>query len=355
MASTSSHLEAASTLAVIASSNEPLLFLNADLKLIAASASFCRAFGIHPAVIPGRSLAELGRGEWAAPQLGSLLRAAVAGNVFDAYQFDLVRNGEETRNLVLSVHRLDDGSDMPVRLLLAAADVTAARVAERHKDDLVREKAILLQELQHRIANSLQIIASILMQSARQVQSEEARGPLRDAHNRVMSIAAVQRQLTTSNLSEVALRDYLVQLCESLGASMIPDPTRLVILVDVEDGVIDANASISIGLIVTELVINALKHAFPERRGGTIEVGYHSDGPSWSLTVKDNGIGVPHGSGAAKPGLGTGIVDALARQLEASVQMSDARPGTIVSITHEEATAGAESGLSIGTVRSVRP
>jgi two-component sensor histidine kinase len=333
--SPSSHVEAASTLAVIASSNEPLLFLSEDLKLIAASASFCRAFRIEPATVPGRSLADLGQGEWGAPQLGSLLKAAIAGNTFDTYQFDLVRRGQETRNLVLSVHRLEDGTNAPARLLLAAGDVTEARAAERHKDDLIRDKAILLQELQHRIANSLQIIASILMQSARQVQSEEARGPLRDAHNRVMSIAAVQRQLTTSNLSEVALKDYLVQLCESLGASMIPDPTRLAILVDVDDSVIDANASISIGLVVTELVINALKHAFPERRAGTIAVHYHAAGLGWSLSVRDDGVGLPTGDGAVKPGLGTGIVAALARQLDANVHVSDARPGVIVSISHE--------------------
>ena len=121
-----SHVEAASTLAVIASSNEPLLFLSEDLRLIAASASFCRAFGIAPATVPGRSLADLGQGEWGAPQLGSLLKAAIAGNTFDAYQFDLVRGGQETRNLVLSVHRLEDGNDTPARLLLAAGDVTEA-------------------------------------------------------------------------------------------------------------------------------------------------------------------------------------------------------------------------------------
>ena len=73
---------------------------------------------------------------------------------------------------------------------LAVADVTAARAADKLKDDLLREKAILLQEVQHRVANSLQIIASVLLQSARKVQSEETRGHLKDAHNRVMSVAA---------------------------------------------------------------------------------------------------------------------------------------------------------------------
>src|SRR5690349_21517100 len=92
MAPTFAHVEAASTLAVIASSNEPLLFLSDDLRLIAASASFCRAFQIDPKTIPGRRLAELGQGEWDAPQLAFLLKATAAGSAkIDAYEIDLVR------------------------------------------------------------------------------------------------------------------------------------------------------------------------------------------------------------------------------------------------------------------------
>src|SRR3546814_1472945 len=108
-----------------------------------------------------------------------------------------------------------------IRLLLSISDVTDARSSEKLKDDLLREKAILLQELQHLVANSLQIIASVLMQSARRVQSEEARGHLHDAHNRVMSIATLQQTLAASRLGDVELRGYFTQLCESLGASLI--------------------------------------------------------------------------------------------------------------------------------------
>ena len=74
-------------------------------------------------------------------------------------------------------------------------DVTDARIAEKLKDDLLKEKAVLLQELQHRVANSLQIIASVLMQSARRVQSDEARTHLQQAHQRVMSVASLQHHL----------------------------------------------------------------------------------------------------------------------------------------------------------------
>ena len=182
--------------------------------------------------------------------------------------------------------------------MLAITDVTLARAEARQKDDLIREKAILLQEVQHRVANSLQIIASVLMQSARKVQSEEARGHLQNAHHRVMSIAAVQRHLAASTLGDVTLRPYFIQLCESLGASMIHDPDRLSIAVTVDESVVTANASVSLGLIITELVINSLKHAFPEQKHGKITVDYRSDGPKWTLSVKDDGIGMPRCSQA---------------------------------------------------------
>ena len=164
---TSSHVEAASTLAVIASSNEPLLFLADDLRIIAASASFCRTFQIEPASVPGRQLCELGAGEWAMPKLISLLKATASGSAeIAAYEIDLVRKEVEPRYLVVNARKLDDGDNTRVQLLLAVSDVTFARAEARQKDDLIREKSILLQEVQHRVANSLQIIASVLMQSA---------------------------------------------------------------------------------------------------------------------------------------------------------------------------------------------
>jgi len=334
---TAPHVEAASTLAVVASSNEPLLFLAADLTVIAASASFCRAFQIDPASVPGRRFSDLGAGEWALPQLGSLLKATASGSAqIEAYEIDLVRKGHAPRSLVLNARKLEDGDQDRVRLLLAITDVTLARAEARQKDELLREKAILLQEVQHRVANSLQIIASVLMQSARKVQSEEARGHLRDAHHRVMSIAAVQRHLAALPPGDVALRPYFVQLCESLAASMIHDPERLSIVVNVDDSVVDANASVSLGLIITELVINALKHAFPEQKHGKIVVDYRSDGRRWTLSVKDDGVGMPTGEHKAQPGLGTGIVEALAKQLRGRIRVADASPGTAFTLVHDE-------------------
>jgi two-component system, sensor histidine kinase PdtaS len=325
-------------MALVESSRAPLLLLDDDIVVIGASSSFCSAFNLDPGTVEGRRLADLGAGEWDVPQLNSLLRATIAGAAeIDAYEMDLVRPGQPTCRLILSAHKLDYFDTEKVRVVLAATDVTAARLAEKQKDDLVREKHILLQELQHRVANSLQIIASVLMQSARRVHSDETRLHLRDAHNRVMSIATLQKQLAVTQLTRVELQTYLTELCQSIAASMIANREELTLAAVVDDTSMNSDMSVSLGLIVTELVINAIKHAFPaDVSHGEIIVSFAAEGEAWLLSVSDNGVGMPVGEDSAKPGLGTGIVDALSKQLGASVTVRQAKPGTRVEIRHPQ-------------------
>ncbi len=95
-----------------------------------------------------------------------------------------------------------------------------------------------------------------------------------------------------------------------------------------------ANASVSVGLLVTELVINALKHAFPDQRKGVIRIQYAKDGSGWHLNVNDDGVGMPPADPPAKAGLGTSIVEALARQLQATVSLDATGHGMSVTIEH---------------------
>ena len=265
----------------------------------------------------------------------------------DAYEIDLVRPHQDALRLVLSAKLLAYDDPAKVRLLLSATDVTAARKSERVKDDLLREKALMLEEIQHRVANSLQIIASVLMQSARNVQSEELRGHLKDAHSRVMSIAALQRQLAVSKVGDVPLRMYFTQLCASIAASMIGDKNRLSIGVTGDESVGTAAGSVSLGLIITELVINSLKHAFPDQAHGHIAVDYRSQGASWTLSVDDDGIGMPSHARDARPGLGTTIVSALVKQLNAAIEVTDRKPGTMIRVRHTPATIRAAEAAPV--------
>jgi two-component sensor histidine kinase len=337
-------------LALVTSSNAPVLLLDDDLMVVAASISFCQAYNIDPLAIAKCSLAQLGKGEWNSPRLVSLLNATVSGNArIEAYEMDLPRPGGD-RRLVLNAQKLVYGSGNPVRLVLSVADVTDARLAEKLREELARDKAILQLELQHRVANSLQIIASVLMQSARRVQSDETRLHLQDAHQRVMSVASLQKQLTQSRTDAVVLRSYFKDLCASIGASMIRDHTHLTLEAVTDDSIATADVSVSLGLIVTELVINALKHAFPDDRGGKIRVDYHADGPSWTMSVGDNGVGMGEPKGVPAGGLGTSIVSALVHQLKAEIEVTDNHPGTMVTIVHDGAPASGARGDVVAAV-----
>ena len=334
-------------LALVAASNAPIVLLDGELNVIAVSGSFCDVFSVAPSLAPSRPLAELGSGEWARPQLKTLLKAARDGPMeAGPYEMDLVRHGQPLRRIVVNIRKLTYVDQGDVRLLMTVADVTDSLLAAKIHKELMAEKDTLLHELQHRVANSLQIIASVLLQSARAVRSDETRQHLYDAHSRVMSVATLQTQLAVTGGNDVRLQPYFIDLCASIGASMIHDKSRIVLAVDVDDCVIAANTSISLGLLVTELVINSLKHAFPGDQKGQIKVDCHAHGPDWTLSVADNGAGMAKVPIGAKAGLGTSIVEAIARQLEAKVSVADGHPGTIVSVVHTHDAVGHRDALT---------
>ena len=320
-------------MAVVSASPSPLLLLDGDFSIVAASDSFRDVFDID--LTPGQPLSSLGVGEWGRPQLLSLLAATASGAArIEAYEMDLKRPGRETRQLVVHAQRLVYLDLEDLRLLVAVTDVTEARADAKAKDDALRQNLVLLQEVRHRVANSLQIIASVLLQNARKTESDETRIHLKDAHNRVMSVAALERLLAGSSDTDVELHTYFTNLCASIAASMIADPDQISLVVEGAPGIVDARVSVSLGLIVTELVINALKHAFPDHRSGRITVACEVKGPNWTLSVTDNGVGMPSDPAHIRPGLGTSIVQALAKQLSATLKTDAAHPGTRVVVAH---------------------
>ncbi|HEY2134295.1 MAG TPA: sensor histidine kinase, partial [Xanthobacteraceae bacterium] len=173
-----------------------------------------------------------------------------------------------------------------------------------------RHQEVALRELQHRISNSLQIVASIIAIKARAAHSEETRLQLEDAHRRVLSIATVQHHLDmTGGGRSVEMAPYLSRLCATLAESMIDSGGLVSLTVRAGAGGIAIKQAENIGLIVTELVINALKHAFPAGRGGEVRITYDVAKAGWRLSVSDNGVGGQESDGARmNSGVGTRIV-----------------------------------------------
>jgi PAS domain S-box-containing protein len=324
--------------AIVDTVREPLVVLDGDLRVVAASRSFYQAFGVAPDDTQGRLFYELADGQWSIPALRKLLEEVIPQHrIVEAYEIEHDFASVGRRTLLLNARQVFDEANPNSALLLAIEDVTGRRAAEREKDDLLREKEMLLEEMRHRVANSLQIIASILLMKARTVQSEETRRHLQDAHQRVMSVATVQEQLRgTGHGDRIEIGPYLTKLCDSLAKSMIGTDRTVSVVVEAGTGSAVSGEAMSIGLIVTELLINAVKHAFPAERSGKIRVGYGATGSGWNLSVSDDGVGRVSEDGhlASTPGLGTSIVEALAHQLDARVEISTGPQGTTVSVVH---------------------
>ena len=323
--------------AIVATVREPLIVLDRRLRVVAASRSFYRIFKLESGELHGRPFCELGAGRWDIPALRLLLENVISGDmVIEAYAVELDVPGIGRRSMLLNARQVLDKNSPDTALLIGLEDITERREEENLKDAFQRQQETLVLEVQHRVANSLQIIASILLLKARNVQSEETRIHLRDVHKRVISVATVQRQLRTSGLADkIDLGPYLSLLCEGLASSMIADDRAVTIKTSSTTGLVKADDAVSLGLIVTELVINALKHGFPDGRQGHIAVDFASGGLDWNLTVSDDGVGREHNPAVPNHiGLGTSIVEALARQLKASVEISARHPGTATSIIH---------------------
>jgi chemotaxis protein methyltransferase CheR len=324
--------------AIVDTVRDPLLVLDHDLRIVAASRAFYQTFQLVDQDIRGHLIYEIDDGQWNIPELRTILETIAKDHAtVEGYEVnrDFPRVGR--RIMLLNARKVFYEAGTHTTTLVAFEDITDRRAVDQQMQELLREKDILLQEMQHRVSNSLQIIASILLIKARTVQSEETRLQLEDAHKRVLSVAAVQQHLDAAGRGGlIEIGNYLSRLCETLAQSMIGDSRPISLKVEADAGTIVSHQAVSIGLIVTELVMNALKHAFPGgKKDAAILVSYKVSDADWKLTVSDNGGGKPDLSASLKKGgLGASLVQSLAKQLDAQVNTASDAHGTAVSVTH---------------------
>jgi len=331
-------------LAIVDTLPEPFLLLDETLHLLAASRCFYEVYHEEPAEAHGRSLFELSGGQWDIPGLRQLLRAVLPDRSgLEGFEFEGDFGKLGKRTIQLNALPLREGRGSSKMVLVSIKDITERRVAEQekqrlleHTEDLLEQQKTLLREMRHRIANSLQIIASILLLKAGSVTSEETKNELRAAHQRVMSVAAVQGHLQSSGgIEQIEMAPYLKKLATGLASSMVSPKQKIVIRVVADKGTLPTSHAVSIGLIVTELIMNAIKYAFREPRASArIRVTLEKADSDWKLTVADNGAGrVESTEGAVSTGLGTALIAALAKQLGASVTETSTSKGLAVEVT----------------------
>jgi len=196
---------------------------------------------------------------------------------------------------------------------------------------LAAERGLLLREVNHRVGNSLQIIASLLHLQASSSPQEEVKAALTNAMGRVAAVAQVHRRLYTSHdLKSVLLNQYLDALLEDLRRSAEGNKmSRLTLQAEAME--LDPDRAVAIGIIVNELVMNAVKYAYPDG-AGPIHVELRCDGSDVVLSISDDGVGLNGKSDPRSTGMGQRIVSAMAAKLEASVERDPAHAGTRIVV-----------------------
>lgn len=209
--------------------------------------------------------------------------------------------------------------------------------AEREMREAKERAELLLHEVNHRVANSLALVASLVGIQARSVTEPSARAALSEVQNRIVAIAGVHRRLYTSeDVRSVEIADYLKSLLGEIEATLKEAGHTSTLQLSAEPAEVSPDRAVSIGVVVTELVTNAFKYAYPSEQGGEIRVLLrNTDSGKLKLTVEDDGIGW-RGEGPIKgTGVGSRIMSALARGLGSSIIYADRTTGCQANLEFE--------------------
>ena len=217
-------------------------------------------------------------------------------------------------------------------------NITAQKQAAEQIKASLREKEVLLTELHHRVKNNLQIISSFLNLQSGYIEDAKTLEILKAAENRVISMALVHEQLYLSqNLAQIDSASYIKQLASNLFGSYNINTDAIKFKINVDKILLVVNTAITCGLIINELISNALKYAFIEGQTGEVTINFQSsDRGKLILVVSDNGIGLPENFDWQKTeSLGLQIVQALTNQLQGEIEI-ERNNGTEFRITFPE-------------------
>jgi len=248
---------------------------------------------------------------------------------FEAETVTIAASGR--RNAVgVRLHVIPGYEKSWARVAVSLFDLTAYKESEHRLRESLREKNVLLSEVHHRVKNNLQIVSSLLNLQGSNLEQPQARRAFAEARSRIQSIALVHEKLYQSpNLSHVSFTDYTSELLNALNHAQAGSTRGIALELRGDAVELNTDVAITCGLILNELVTNALKYAFPEGRRGAIVVEIRQTAPNTiALSVRDDGVGLPHEVDTKAPAsVGLSLVTALASQLDAELAVKR-DPGT---------------------------
>ena len=318
---------------IVETIREGVLVVEPDLTIRFANRSFYDTFAVAPEHTVGLKLYEIGNGQWDIPKLRTTLETIISGQkTIEAFEVENFFPSIGRRIIAFNARKVYRPDNKTQQILLAIEDVTERARLEREHTAAHKRIGMLLQELTHRVKNSLQFIASMVMLEARSNDSGEAKAALERVSHRITALGQLYSKLSKADTVEaVDAATYLDELCRDLIASVHKeDPTSIVLKTDIESELLPTDRAIPIGLIVNELVTNVVKYGFPGEAKGTVTVTLKRVPGELRLTVADNGQGLD--PRRADSGLGRKLVDGFAQQLGGQVERKSDSQGTAVHL-----------------------
>lgn len=249
-----------------------------------------------------------------------------------------------TRPRAWEAHQLDllDQLTVPIAIAIQQSSILQQaqnELAQRQKAEVnlrsaLAEKEVLLKEIHHRVKNNLQIVSGLLELQSQTLKDPEVIKALKDTQNRVQSISLIHKNLYTSpNIGKLDVADYIHSLATSLLISYQIIPGRINLETQIDSISLNVDQAIACGLIINELISNALKHAFPKQKSGEIFIGLHNLDHHIQITIRDNGVGLPDDFNLSNTGsLGLSLVyDLVTEQLDGTIVL-EKNHGTVFKI-----------------------
>jgi PAS domain S-box-containing protein len=305
---------------IIQSMREMLIVADGDTMIRRLNPNACSELGCAPEALIGRPLRELFVDETLTADPG------FPGSLAEGVELMMRSQTQGPIPVHCSVAEMRNETGHREGFVCVASNISRQKDVERQLLASLREKELLLKEVHHRVKNNLQVISSLLNLQVQEVRDPQMIRLLQESQGRVRSLALIHEQLYHSqDLSQIDFAAYVQELVEHLIQGVGKSAARVRFRFDVQPCQLPIDLAIPCGMIVNELVCNALEHAFPQGRSGTIRIAFASDAASYRLTVADDGVGLPDGLDPGKQGaLGLKVVQALTRQIHGRLELQHA-------------------------------
>ena len=295
-----------------------------DKKLLKLNKRFCEMLEYTEEELLGRTIMEITHPDYLDETKNAAERQFSGKISYYQQEKGYLKKSGETLWANLTSSMLLDNEGKPLYGIAMVEDIGERKIADQKILNSLKEKEVLLKEIHHRVKNNLQVISSLLNLQARGIKDKKTAKQLLETKNRIMSMSLIHESLYQSeNLAEVNIPSYISMLTDNVLQTYAEDRSKIQISQKIEKISLDLNASIPLGLIVTELVTNSIHHAFTGSKKGKITITFSSEQNNFELSVRDNGKGIPSGFLVEESNsLGLKLVKMLTEQLNGNLELN---------------------------------